>query len=74
MLALLSYMTAHGLADLPAQVARKAARQSLVLMVAFGLSIPVFFATTGGWVLWIAGPLLAGAWSRRGQRGEPEPD
>lgn len=28
------------------------------LIIGFGLSIPVFFATTYGWVLWIVAPLL----------------
>jgi uncharacterized membrane protein len=30
------------------------------VILGFGLSIPLFFVTTYGWVLWIAGPLLAG--------------
>ena len=29
-------------------------------ILGFGLSIPVFFITTGGWELWFAIPLLAG--------------
>ncbi|MBD0738199.1 hypothetical protein BGM09_33555 [Streptomyces sp. CBMA29] len=28
------------------------------VIIGFGLSIPVFFATTNAWVLWILGPLL----------------
>jgi uncharacterized membrane protein len=32
--------------------------QTYGLLVGFGLSIPVFFLTTYGWVIWIAGPLL----------------
>lgn len=28
------------------------------IIIGFGLSIPVFFATTYGWVLWIVGPML----------------
>jgi hypothetical protein len=28
------------------------------IIIGFGLSIPVFFLTSYGWVLWIAGPLL----------------
>jgi uncharacterized membrane protein len=32
--------------------------QTYGLLVGFGLSIPVFFVTTYGWVAWIAGPLL----------------
>jgi uncharacterized membrane protein YeiB len=42
------------------------------LMLGFGLSIPVFFATTYGWVLWIAVPLLSKLllrWPRRDGRG-----
>ncbi|HEY3879708.1 MAG TPA: TMEM175 family protein [Trebonia sp.] len=65
LLAMLRYMTGHGLADdLPPSVARTAAKQSLELMLAFGLSIPVFFFTTWGWVVWIAVPVLNGFWSR----------
>ncbi len=32
--------------------------QTYGLLVGFGLSIPVFFVTTYGWVVWIVGPLL----------------
>jgi uncharacterized membrane protein len=32
--------------------------QTYGLLAGFGLSIPVFFVTTYGWVVWIAGPLL----------------
>jgi hypothetical protein len=32
--------------------------QSYGTMLGFGLSIPVFFATSYGWVLWWAVPLL----------------
>jgi uncharacterized membrane protein len=34
----------------------------------FGLSIPLFFVTRLGWVLWIVGPVLAGQISRRRAR------
>jgi uncharacterized membrane protein len=33
--------------------------QELTPMLGFGLSIPVFFATTYGWVLWILVPLVS---------------
>ena len=33
--------------------------QELTPMLGFGLSIPVFFATTYGWVLWILVPLAS---------------
>lgn len=42
------------------------------VIIGFGLSIPVFFATSYGWVLWILGPSLAKRVhlpSRRGERG-----
>jgi uncharacterized membrane protein len=32
--------------------------ESAGTLAGFGLSIPVFFATTYGWALWIAGPLV----------------
>ena len=34
-------------------------------MLGFGLSIPVFFATTYGWVLWIVMPILVARVNRR---------
>ncbi len=46
--------------------------QSYTLMLGFGLSIPVFFATTYGWVLWIVIPLLV-AWLRRLRRRNRSP-
>jgi hypothetical protein len=42
--------------------------QSLGLMIGFGLSIPVFFATTYGWVLWFAVPLLVNRLPQRRRR------
>lgn len=48
--------------------------QSWGTMLGFGLSIPVFFATSYGWVLWIAGPVLTArlgqAYKRRARAGE----
>jgi uncharacterized membrane protein len=43
------------------------------LLVGFGLSIPVFFVTTYGWVVWIAGPLLVHRLYRlrHGKQGHP---
>ena len=42
-------------------------------MIAFGLSIPLFFVTTGAWILWILSPILGGQlqrqrWQLRRQR------
>ena len=45
--------------DIPAQEAADMAWQELTPMLGFGLSIPVFFATTYGWVLWILVPLAS---------------
>jgi predicted MFS family arabinose efflux permease len=43
-------------------------------MLGFGLSIPVFFATTYAWLLWIITPMLM-AWLRRLQRRKrPRPE
>lgn len=44
------------------------------VMLGFGLSIPVFFATSYAWVLWIVIPPLAGRlfWLRLRDRRRPE--
>lgn len=42
--------------------------QTLGLLLGFGLSIPVFFLTTYGWVLWFVVPLLVGQLSRARDR------
>jgi uncharacterized membrane protein len=65
LLEMLRYMTSRGLSvDLPPPVARAATRQSYGQMLAFGLSIPVLFVTTYGWVVWIAVPVLTDIWRR----------
>ena len=57
--AMLRHMVSHdqapGIAE-PVMIGN--AWQAHGLLVGFGLSIPVFFVTTYGWVAWIAGPLL----------------
>jgi uncharacterized membrane protein len=59
LLVLLRYMVDHDLAPgIPASVVIGNTWQTYGLVVGFGLSIPVFFLTTYGWVVWIAGPLL----------------
>jgi len=61
LLAVLGHMMSHGLAPAaPAPVVNRMARHCYVLIAGYGLSIPVFFATTYGWVLWFAVPLLWG--------------
>jgi uncharacterized membrane protein len=41
---------------------------SVGTMLGFGLSIPLFFATTYGWVLWIVTPILVTRVNRRRRR------
>ena len=62
---MLRYMTAHQLAGLPDLAVKNQARKSYTLMLAFGLSIPVFFATTYAWVIWFAAPVLISRSDRR---------
>jgi hypothetical protein len=38
------------------------------------LSIPVFFVTTYGWLLWLAGPVLAGLSRQRQRRNHRHPE
>ncbi len=58
-LAVLHHMVSHKQAPgMPASVVTTTTGQSVGLLVGFGLSIPVFFATTYGWALWFAGPLV----------------
>ena len=47
--------------------------QSYAMMLGFGLSIPVFFATSYGWVIWIAVPLLVRIFHRSAATAEPAP-
>jgi uncharacterized membrane protein len=42
-------------------------------MLGFGLSIPVFFATTYGWVLWIVMPILVARVNRRRRSARQQP-
>jgi hypothetical protein len=59
MLALVHHMVTHAqMPDIPGSVVTTATWRSIGLLVGFGLSIPVFFATTYGWVLWFVGPLV----------------
>ena len=58
-LAVLHHMVSHKQAPgMPASVVTTTTGQSVGLLVGFGLSIPVFFATTYGWASWFAGPLV----------------
>jgi uncharacterized membrane protein len=44
--------------ETPSRAVSSVVGQSWALILGFGLSIPVFFATQNAWVLWILGPLL----------------
>ena len=59
MYAMVRHMISHGLIDLPPDRARRVMRGSTRLMIGFALSIPVFWLTTYGWILWFLGPVLA---------------
>jgi uncharacterized membrane protein len=63
--AMLRHMNARRLAVIPAPISASLARKSYLMMVGFGLSIPVFFVTIYGWVLWIASPVVGGRLRRR---------
>jgi uncharacterized membrane protein len=73
--ALVRHMMSRGLAapDTPPRVPAGAYWQGAGVIVGFGLSIPVFFATPEAWVLWIAGPLLIGHLARRRSRAGADP-
>ncbi|MGB6577960.1 MAG: hypothetical protein WBF34_08565 [Streptosporangiaceae bacterium] len=53
----------------PRLVGTGMARQCHVLMAGFGLSVPLFFATTSAWQLWVIVLRLAGQVSRPRLRG-----
>jgi uncharacterized membrane protein len=66
MIIMLRHMVSHRQApDMPAPALTGLAWQSYAMMLGFGLSIPVFFATSYGWVIWIAVPLLVRIFHRR---------
>jgi uncharacterized membrane protein len=66
MLAMLRRLARLGhAAGLPPAVASSLTRQSWGLIIGFGVSIPVFFATKDAWILWFVTPALAGQLSRR---------
>ena len=59
LLAVSHHMVTHAqVPGMPASVVTSTNWESAGLLVGFGLSIPVFFATAYGWVLWLAGPLV----------------
>ena len=72
--AMLRHMIARGLASPPRPVVDTMTRKSSGLILGFGLSIPVFFLTSAGWALWIAGPVLAGLLRRSHRRSHRTPE
>jgi uncharacterized membrane protein len=68
--AMLRHMIAGRLADPPQAVVNRMTRRAFSLMIGFGLSIPVFFVTTDGWLLWIVAPVLAGLSRQRERRNQ----
>jgi uncharacterized membrane protein len=66
--AMLRHMITRGLADPPPPVRAAMTWKSASVILGFGLSIPVFFVITEGWVLWALGPVLAGVLRRRRHR------
>jgi uncharacterized membrane protein len=70
-LAMLRHMASHGqIPGAPPPVVANMTREADVLLVGFGLSIPVFFITTNAWLLWFALPVLVGQ-VRRLRRRNP---
>lgn len=70
------HMTSHRQApDAPPLFLDDLTWASYGVMLGFGLSIPVFFATTYGWVLWFVIPLLVTGlrWLQRRDRSPREP-
>jgi len=60
LLAIVRHLASHDLdaEDTAGRAGADSGWQSYGTMLGFGLSIPVFFATTYGWVLWIVMPIL----------------
>ena len=69
-IAMVRHMVARGLQSpgTPRRIVDEATWQGIGVIVGFGLSIPVFFVTREAWVLWIAGPALAGQVVRHRRR------
>jgi hypothetical protein len=58
-------MTARDLSrDLPEKTTRAVTRGSYLSVAGYGLSIPVLFVASWGWLLWIAVPSVIERWLR----------
>jgi uncharacterized membrane protein len=65
MLGMVRHMAARGdMADAPRTVTDGLAWQCYVLMIGFGVSIPLLFATPDAWVVWFLAPLVLGQMRR----------
>jgi uncharacterized membrane protein len=65
LVAMLRYMTARDLSrDLPEKTTRAVTRGSYLSVAGYGLSIPVLFVASWGWLLWIAVPSVIERWLR----------
>ncbi len=72
MIVILRHMAARQLAPgVPPSTLNRVAWRSHSLALGFGLSIPLFFATTSAWVLWIVIPLLMRTFHRLRGRKHP---
>ena len=73
--AMLQHMISHRQApDAPPLAVTNMAWASYGAMLGFGLSIPVFFATTHAWLLWIIIPLLVARLRRLQRRNRRRPE
>jgi uncharacterized membrane protein len=70
--AMTRHMTSHDLGrqDAAGRAGAESGWQSYGTILGFGLSIPVFFATTYGWVLWIVIPMAFARVDRHRRRRE----
>ena len=73
--AMLQHMISHGQApDTPPLTVTNMTWASYGVMLGFGLSIPVFFATTYAWLLWIIIPMLVARLRRLQHRNRRSPE
>jgi uncharacterized membrane protein len=75
MLLMLRHLISHDQAPgVPAKLLGDTSWEAAGLVTGFALSVPVFFATSYAWVLWIAAPITIAQVHRLRNRKRPEPD
>jgi uncharacterized membrane protein len=75
MLLMLRHLITNKLArGIPDGLLGDTAWDALGLVIGFGLSVPVFFVTSYGWVLWIVAPVTVAQVYRRRIKKRPEPE